>query len=123
MNTENESPQLTYAASDILLMPSQYEPCGIAQMKSMHYGTIPVVRKTGGLADTVHEFNPETGEGTGFLFEEYRADAMLLALKKALLLYKQKDHWRRLIQNSMTQDFSWDAPVEEYKKIYTKLIT
>ncbi len=115
--------QLIYAGSDIFLMPSTYEPCGIAQMKSMHYGTIPVVRKTGGLADTVKEFDPETGKGNGFLFEEYSSAAMLAALKRALSVYKDKVQWYKLVYNAMKENFSWEESTKKYDESYRRALS
>lgn len=110
-----------YAGADVFLMPSRYEPCGLGQMISLRYGTIPVVRKTGGLADTVREFNPLTEEGNGFLFESYSSSEMLAAIKRALGLYIEKDKWGRLIRNAMKEDFSWDRSAKEYAKLYQKI--
>ena len=107
-----------YAGSDMFLMPSRYEPCGLGQMISFRFGTVPVVRKTGGLADTVEEFNPLTQKGDGFLFEEYSPEGMLSALKKAFFFYRDKKLWKSLVQSGMSKDFSWRKSAEEYIKIY-----
>lgn len=111
-----------FAGSDICLIPSKYEPCGLVQLIGMHYGTIPVVRKTGGLADTVKEFNPLTGQGNGFLFDDYSPCELIRSLKKAFLVYENKGLWIRLIKNAMKQDFSWNKPVKEYIKIYNIIL-
>lgn len=114
-----ELAQKIYAGSDIFLMPSRYEPCGLGQMLSMRYGTIPVVRYTGGLADTVKEYNPEKREGNGFGFYEYRGSELLKALLKAVYYHqKEKDHWRQLVMNAMTTDCSWEKSASEYLKLY-----
>jgi len=112
-----------YAGADIFLMPSRYEPCGLGQMISLHYGTIPVVRKTGGLADTVKEFDPFTEEGDGFLFEKYSSSEMMDALKKAISVYQNKGIWKKLIKNAMEKDFSWDRLASKYSEIYEAILT
>ncbi len=118
-----ELAHLIEAGADIFLMPSRYEPCGLNQMYSLRYGTVPVVRKVGGLADTVEEFNPKTGKGTGFLFEKYSGQEMLKALKKAITVYKNRKVWLKLMKNGMVKDFSWNASAKEYVKLYAKLLT
>jgi starch synthase len=110
------------AASDMFLMPSRYEPCGLNQLYSMRYGTVPVVRRTGGLADSVRHFDPATGQGTGIVFNDYDAGALLWAVNHALDLYQQKGHWRRLMQNGMAQDFSWHRQVQQYVAQYERLL-
>ena len=109
------------AGIDFLLMPSRYEPCGLNQIYSMRYGSIPVVRATGGLKDTVKEFSPSTMEGTGFLFEPYDSAAMLRAIEKALRLYPDRKVVDRLRMNCMEQSFSWDRAAEAYVGLYEKL--
>jgi len=118
-----ELAHLIEAGADIFLMPSKYEPCGLNQMYSLRYGTVPVVRKTGGLADTVEEFNPKTGRGTGFLFEKYNGQELLKALKKALNLYKNKKVWLKLMKNGMAKDFSWSVSARKYVELYEKLVS
>lgn len=113
--------QKIYAASDIFLMPSRYEPCGLGQLISFKYATVPVARKTGGLADTIFEFNPRTENGNGFLFERPEPGQLLEAIKKALLVYKDKPRWMRLIAKIAKYDFSWDNSAREYGRIYEKL--
>jgi starch synthase len=102
-------------------MPSLYEPCGLNQMYSLKYGTLPVVRKTGGLADTVVEVNIKKGKGTGFLFSTYDPDALWKAIEKALTCFADKDLWGELIHQAMTQDFSWSRSAEEYVTLYKRL--
>ncbi len=111
-----------YAGSDLFLMPSLYEPCGLGQMIALRYGTVPVVRKTGGLADTVLEYNARTGRGTGFLFEEYSAAALVECLRRALAVYGKAEKWKRLMQAGMKQDFSWEQSAKEYIKVYRKAL-
>jgi starch synthase len=110
------------ASSDVFLMPSQYEPCGLNQMYSLRYGTIPVVRRTGGLADSVVHFDPATGEGTGIVFNDFDASAMKWALDTALQWYAKPDLWERIVQNAMRQDFSWETQANEYLKLFAALL-
>ena len=112
---------LVEAGADVFLMPSRYEPCGLNQMYSMRYGTVPVVRAVGGLADTVRPYNPKNGQGTGFLFAGYDAAALWDALQRALTVYRtQPAAWRRLQTNGMTQDFSWQRSAKEYVEVYRR---
>lgn len=106
-----------YAGSDFFLMPSHYEPCGLAQMISLAYGTVPIVRATGGLADTVHEFDPKSGIGNGFAFRPYSATALLAAVTRAVACYKTKA-WPQLLINAYACDFSWDASARQYAQLY-----
>jgi len=108
------------AGADLFLMPSRFEPCGLNQMYSLRYGTVPVVRETGGLADTVHNVDPVTGEGTGFTFGEASAAALLEALRRALELYQDRPAWRRIQLAGMRQDFSWDAAARQYAGVYER---
>ena len=109
------------AAGDAFLMPSWYEPCGLNQMYSLRYGTVPIVRRTGGLADSVVHYSPATGEGTGIVFENFDAAALRWALDLTLDLHRQPLHWRRLVQNAMAQDFSWERQgalyIEQYRML------
>lgn len=107
-----------YAGSDIFLMPSRYEPCGLGQLIAMRYGTIPVARKTGGLADTITDYNPLKGDGTGFLFEDYRASALRESLRSALCVYADKMRWNKLVANAMRMDFSWQKSAGRYVELY-----
>jgi starch synthase len=106
---------LAYAGSDIFLMPSRYEPCGLGQMIAIRYGTIPVARKTGGIADAI-----EDGK-TGFLFEDHSADSLLTAVNRALKSYSNKNRWVKTIENAMCMDFSWEKSVKMYIEIYSRL--
>ncbi|MDZ7372509.1 MAG: glycogen synthase GlgA [candidate division KSB1 bacterium] len=114
---------LIEAGSDMFLMPSRYEPCGLNQIYSLRYGTIPIVRATGGLADTIQDFDPETGRGNGFVFQEYSAAALLDAIGRALKVYQDRTTWTKLVKNAMRQDFSWQASARKYVALYKKLIT
>lgn len=109
------------AGSDMLLMPSRYEPCGLTQMYSFRYGTIPVVRACGGLKDTVEEVNPSQGTGNGFLFTSYDIDDSLAALDRALAVFWQERLWRTLIKADMKLDFSWNRSARAYLELYRKL--
>ena len=111
-----------YAGADIFLMPSKFEPCGLSQMISMRYGTIPIVRETGGLKDTVVPYNGVTRQGTGFTFYSYNAHDMLYAIERAVgLYYDYKDDWKQLVQNAMSQDFSWNNICKQYIALYENL--
>jgi starch synthase len=110
------------AGSDIFLMPSQYEPCGLNQMYSLRYGTVPVVRRTGGLADSVQQFDPVTRQGTGIVFNDFDVGGVTWGLSTALALYPHKALWRRLVQNAMAQDYSWRRQVGEYVALYERLV-
>ena len=111
-----------YAGSDIFLMPSKSEPCGLSQMISSAYGTIPVVRETGGLYDTIKPYNEYTGEGNGFTFANYNAHEMKDALGRAVELFKDKEKWYTLTKQVMKTDFSWDVSAKEYLKLYSDLM-
>jgi starch synthase len=113
---------LIEAGSDFFLMPSKYEPCGLNQMYSLRYGTIPIVRATGGLADTVRDYEFETGKGNGFSFEEYTGDALLAAIKRALKLYQKKRPLKKLITEIMTIDHSWGSAAGKYVAAYQRAI-
>jgi starch synthase len=112
-----------YAGSDMFLIPSRYEPCGLTQMYSLRYGTVPVVRATGGLDDTIQEYDPSRSAGNGFKFQEYSSAALLSSLQKAMGVYRQKDRWRGLVQKAMACDFSWEVSAREYLRLYQKLST
>ncbi len=111
-----------YAGADLFLMPSLVEPCGLSQLIALRYGAIPLVRATGGLKDTVHSFNPHTGEGNGFSFPSYRAEDMVKTIGKVMELYKNQDAWQRLQKNAMSEDYSWSRSAHEYAKLYQSLI-
>ncbi|HIC90362.1 MAG TPA: glycosyltransferase, partial [Anaerolineae bacterium] len=114
--------QRIYAGSDMFLMPSRFEPCGLGQMIAMRYGSVPVVRATGGLADTVQDYNPITGEGNGFSFEPYDAMALYTALVRAAETYKYRDVWRKLQMRGMMSDFSWAASARRYVDLYRRAL-
>jgi len=110
------------AGADMFLMPSHYEPCGLNQMYSMRYGTVPIVRATGGLDDTVEHFDPAQGTGTGFKFYEYNAGALLEKLREALYFYGKPAIWQKIQLNGMAMDNSWDAAAQKYVQLYQEII-
>ena len=114
--------QQIYAGSDMFLMPSLFEPCGIGQMLAMRYGTLPIVRETGGLKDTVIPYNKYTGEGNGFSFKNYNAHEMLHCIRRAVKVYNDKDRWMELVNNAMNTDSSWKKSATEYIKVYEEIV-
>jgi starch synthase len=112
---------LIEAGSDIFLMPSRYEPCGLNQLYSLRYGTIPIVRNTGGLADSVQHFDPSTGRGTGCVFNDYDSPAVRWAVNTVLDWYADPRSWLPLVQNAMAKDFSWTRQIEAYDSLYRSL--
>jgi len=111
-----------YAGSDLFLMPSKSEPCGLSQMIASRYATVPIVRETGGLADTIHPYNPESGEGNGVTFATYNAHDMLDAVRRAVSIYRDKAQFEKLRYNAKTADFSWSASAKRYVDMYNELI-
>lgn len=111
-----------YAGADLFLMPSKFEPCGLSQLIAMRYGTLPIVRETGGLRDTVQPYNEYTGEGNGFSFTNFNAHDMLYTIHRALSFYKKPKEWKKIVQNSMEKDYSWARSAVEYERLYTDLI-
>ena len=113
---------MIYAGADLFLMPSVSEPCGLSQMIAMRYGTVPIVRETGGLKDTVFPYNKFTGEGRGFTFSDINANDMLWVIREAVeLYYNNKEAWRGLQKEGMTADFSWDNSAQQYLNIYQRI--
>lgn len=110
-----------YAGADMFLMPSRYEPCGLGQMYALRYGAVPVVRRTGGLADTVINVNPRSGAGTGFLFKEYAGHALVESIRRAVHAFQNKKLWQRIMRAGMKVDFSWKHSAKEYVKVYRKI--
>jgi starch synthase len=109
------------AGADIFLMPSKYEPCGLNQIYSLKYGAVPVVRATGGLDDTIEDYDPIAGVGNGFKFTPYTAPALIETVKRAIAVYGDKEAWRRVMANGMACDFSWEKSAKEYLSLYDKL--
>lgn len=110
------------AAADIFLMPSRWEPCGLNQLYSLKYGTVPVVRAVGGLADTVTDYDPLSGNGTGFTFTEYEPSAMIDAIERAVDLFPKKRSWAKVVKAGMTRNFSWENSAAEYSQLFEQLI-
>jgi starch synthase len=119
---DDEMSRRIYAGSDLFLMPSRYEPCGLGQLIALRYGGAPVVRRTGGLADTVVEFDPARRTGTGFVFDDFSAEGLLATVRRAASIHRQPAVWKALVKNAMTQDFSWDASAREYVTLYRKAL-
>jgi starch synthase len=109
------------AGADMFLMPSRYEPCGLNQIYSLKYGTVPIVRATGGLDDTIEPWDARTGKGTGFKFSEYNGESLLLTIKQALQAFEDQTSWQVLMRNAMMKDFSWNASAREYGKVYERV--
>jgi starch synthase len=111
-----------YAGSDFFLIPSKYEPCGLGQLISMRYGSIPIGRKTGGLADTIKDYNPLVSKGTGFLFSDFTPSAMQDAIKRALCLYTDNSKIKKVVIDAMKMDFSWKKSAVRYIQLYEDAI-
>jgi starch synthase len=109
------------AGADMFLMPSRYEPCGLNQIYSLKYGTVPIVRATGGLDDTIEPWDARSGKGTGFKFTEYSGESLLLTIKQALEAYQDRTSWQVLMRNGMSKDFSWNASARDYGKVYERV--
>lgn len=120
---DNKLAHLIEAGADIFLMPSRYEPCGLNQMYSLRYGTVPVVRETGGLADTIRDYDPKTQNGTGFVFKDYNGEELLSAIKRALILFNNRVAWKNLMFQGMEKDFSWEASAKKYIQLYNKAVS
>ncbi len=119
---DNQMAHLIEAGADIFLMPSRYEPSGLNQMYSLKYGTVPLVRKTGGLADSVEDFDPDKKTGTGLVFEKYDADLLLATVMRGVGLYSRKKLWYKLMKAGMSQDFSWEKAATRYQALYRQLV-
>ena len=119
----DELAHLIEAGADMFLMPSKYEPCGLNQMYSLTYGTVPIVRETGGLADTVIKFNEKTEEGNGFVFKKYDSDEMLKEIKRAVKTFEDKKVWQKIMRSGMKLDFSWDVSAKRYIELYKTMLS
>jgi starch synthase len=115
-------PHLAYAGSDAVLIPSKFEPSGLTQMEAMRMGSIPIVRKTGGLADSVFDYNPDKQTGTGFVFERFDSSSLMIALIRAFENFRDKKNWHALQKRAMTEDFSWDRSAQEYVQFFERAI-
>jgi starch synthase len=118
----DELAHIIEAGADIFLMPSKYEPCGLNQMYSLMYGTVPIVRETGGLADTVKSYAKNKNDGNGFMFKKYNAEDMLKEIKKALKIFQNKEEWLKIMKNGMKSDFSWNSSAKKYVELYKTVI-
>ncbi len=107
-----------YSGSDIFLMPSRYEPCGLGQLIALRYGSVPLVHATGGLADTVIDPEDSTATANGFIFKDYRHASMLAGLERALAAYRETDAWQKLMRAGMARDMSWEKAAEQYVDLY-----
>ncbi|MEL7596890.1 MAG: glycosyltransferase, partial [Clostridiaceae bacterium] len=114
--------QKIYAASDMFLMPSRFEPCGIGQLIALRYGSIPIVRETGGLNDTVHSYNEFNGSGNGFTFSNFNAHDMLYTIRRAIGIYWNKNIWSTLVRRGMQEDNGWNRSAYEYINMYNRVI-
>ena len=121
LSFDDELAHLIEAGSDMFLMPSRYEPCGLNQLYSLKYGTVPIVRATGGLDDTIEQVDPVTGEGTGFKFTPYDSGELLRTIQCALHVFKDRTTWRKIIKNGMCKDFSWESSAKKYIHLYRSL--
>jgi starch synthase len=119
---KDEVARRIYAGCDMFLMPSRFEPCGLGQMIALRYGSIPVVRATGGLLDTVRDYTDHKKNGNGFVFHEFSKVGFLNALTRALSVYENREEWGELISRAMKEDFSWRRSSEEYLELYKRLI-
>jgi len=110
------------AGADMFLMPSRFEPCGLNQMYSLRYGTVPIVHATGGLADTIADYDPDTEAGNGFVFDNYLPESMYYAIARAVVAFSDQTRWQRLMQRGMRQDLSWTASAEKYRQLYRRIV-
>jgi starch synthase len=110
------------AGADLFLMPSRFEPCGLTQMYSLRYGTVPIVRSTGGLVDTVEPYDPATGKGTGFRFDHADGTGLVWSLDQALAVFRRREAWKGLVRNGMSRDFSWERSARNYVQLFQRAI-
>ncbi|MBI5463615.1 MAG: glycosyltransferase, partial [Ignavibacteriales bacterium] len=118
---DEELAHLIEAGSDMFIMPSKYEPCGLNQMYSMRYGTVPIVRATGGLDDTVDDYSG-SGKGTGFKFQKYDSKELLKAIQRAMKVFQHQEEWKKIMKNGMVRDFSWENSAKQYIGLYKELV-
>jgi starch synthase len=119
----DELAHLIEGGADIFLMPSKYEPCGLNQMYSLKFGAVPVVRETGGLADTVNRFNERTGEGTGFMFKKYDPKEFIKEIRRAVKVFDDKKAWIKIMKSGMKSDFSWNSSAKKYVDLYKTILS
>jgi starch synthase len=122
MQFKSENVTRIYAASDMFLMPSRFEPCGLGQLISLRYGSVPIVRRTGGLSDTIKNYSPKARRGNGFTFRNYDAFAFFAAIVRAVETYRYRDVWRKIAQGGMEESFSWEVPAKKYVALYRKIL-
>jgi starch synthase len=115
-------PHLIFSGADVVLVPSRFEPCGLTQIEAMRMGTIPIVRKTGGLADSVEDYNPDKGSGTGFVFEKFDSSSLMIAFIRAFENFRDKAKWKLLEQRAMNEDFSWEYSAKKYAALFSRAI-
>lgn len=118
----NELAHKVYAACDLFLMPSMFEPCGLGQLIALAYGTLPIVRETGGLRDTIQSYNEFTGEGNGFSFVAYNSHDMMYTIRRAVGFFSNKEVWQKLVRRAMKENFSWGESAKKYIELYQSLI-
>jgi starch synthase len=119
---DNALAHRVYAGSDAFLMPSRYEPCGLGQLIALRYGAVPIVRATGGLVDTVTEYNPSEGTGTGFLFSHYSSGELFRTIKRAQEYFTSDSHWQKIQRNAMSQNFNWSNSAKQYMSLYEQAL-
>jgi starch synthase len=119
---DSELPHLIFAEADAVLIPSKYEPCGLIQMEAMRMGAVPIARKTGGLADSIEDFDPNEETGTGFIFDKFDSNSLMIAIIRAFENYKDKKKWQGIQTRAMERDFSWDASAKKYVELFKKVI-
>jgi starch synthase len=115
-------PHIMFAGADVVLVPSLFEPCGLTQMEAMRMGAVPIVRKTGGLADSVEDYNPEESSGTGFVFEKFDSSSLMIALIRAFENFRDKTKWRTLVHRAMNENFSWEHSAKKYTDLFYRVI-
>ncbi len=121
-NFDNQKETMVLAGADIFLLPSRFEPCGLAQLKSLRYGAIPVVHAVGGLVDTISDYNPRTGRGNGFVFKKYDSRDLLIAITRAIVNHRHRESWLKMVRRGMQQSFSWEIPAEKYILLFRKAL-
>lgn len=119
---DNQKETMVLAGADIFLLPSRFEPCGLAQLKSLRYGAIPVVHAVGGLVDTISDFNPRTNRGNGFVFKKYDSRDLLIAITRAIVNHRHRESWLKMVRQGMQQSFSWEIPAEKYILLFRKAL-
>jgi len=119
---DNDLPKMIFSGADVVLIPSRFEPSGLVQMEAMRYGAIPLVRKVGGLADSVSNYDPTKGKGTGFVFDKYDPNSLLITMVRAFETFRFKKEWEKLVKRAMKEDFSWHKSAKEYVKLFQKAI-